>query len=172
MKIPTITTPRLMLRAFTEKDAEPLHHILGEAEVLRYFPSPTPPSLDRVQSMLARQLAHWQEYGYGWWATVLRESQSLIGWCGLQFLPEFVKTEVAYLLGKPYWGKGLGTEAARASVQFGFETVGLESILAIAHVDNAASRRVIEKLGMALIEQTNLWGIECYRYQMECSTYG
>jgi len=170
MRIPIITTARLILRPFTEEDAEPLHHILGEAGVLRYFPNPNPPSLDRVQSMLARQLPHWQEHGYGWWATVLRESQALIGWCGLQFLPEFVKTEVAYLLGKPYWGTGLGTEAARAAVQFGFETLELESILAIVHVDNAASRRVIEKLGMAFIEQTNLWGMECYRYKVERST--
>ena len=170
MRIPIITTTRLILRAFAEEDAEPLCHILGEAGVLRYFPNPNPPSLDRVQSMLARQLTHWQEHGYGWWATVLRESQALIGWCGLQFLPEFVKTEVAYLLGKPYWGTGLGTEAARAAVQFGFETLELESILAIVHVDNVASRRVIEKLGMAFIEQTNLWGMECYRYQVERST--
>ena len=101
---------------------------------------------------------------------MLRESQALIGWCGLQFLPEFVKTKVAHLLGKPYWGAGLGTEAARAAVQFGFEALELESILAIVHVDNAASRRVIEKLGMALIEQTHLWGMECYRYQVERST--
>jgi ribosomal-protein-alanine N-acetyltransferase len=172
MRIPTITTTRLILRAFTEEDAEPLHHILGEAGVLRYFPNPNPPSLDRVQSLIARQLAHWQEHGYGWWATVLRESRTLIGWCGLQFLPEFVKTEVAYLLGKPYWGKGLSTEAARAAVQFGFETLELESILAIVHVDNVASRRVIEKLEMAFIEQIPLWGMECYRYKVERSTYG
>jgi len=55
-------------------------------------------------------------------------------------------------------------------VQFGFETLELESILAIVHVDNAASRRVIEKLGMAFIEQTHLWGMECYRYKVERST--
>jgi ribosomal-protein-alanine N-acetyltransferase len=120
--------------------------------------------------LITRQLAHWQEHGYGWWAAELREIQELIGWCGLQFLPEFVKTEVAYLLSKPYWGKGLGTETARAAVQFGFETLELESILAIVHIDNAASRHVIEKLGMTLIEQTHLWGMECYRYQVERST--
>jgi len=169
MKTPTLMTPRLIFRAFTEQDAEPLHRILGEEGVLRYFPNPNPPALDQVQSLIARQLAHWQERGYGWWAAELCESQELIGWCGLQFLPEFGKTEVAYLLGKPYWGKGLGTEAARAAVQFGFDTLGLESILAIVHVDNMASRRVIEKLGMAFIEQTNLWGMECYRYQVERS---
>jgi len=162
-------TSRLIIRAFTEQDAGHLHRLLGEEDVLRYFPTPNPPSLDRVRSLIARQLAHWQEHGYGWWMAELRESQELIGWCGLQFLPEFGKTEVSYLLGKPYWRKGLGTEAARAAVQFGFETLGLKSILAIVHVDNAASRRVIEKLGMAFIEQTNLWGMECYRYQVERS---
>ena len=97
---------------------------------------------------------------------VWRESQELIGWCGLQFLPEFGETEVAYLLSRPYWGQGLATEAARAAAQFGFQTLGLERLVAIAHVENAASQRVIEKLGMSFVEQLSLWGIECYRYSL------
>jgi ribosomal-protein-alanine N-acetyltransferase len=164
--IPTITTRRLVLRAFTEQDAKPLYRILGQDGVLRYFPNSNPPSLERVQNLVARQLAHWKEYGYGWWAVVPRTEQTCIGWAGLQFLPEMNETEVAFLLSKDHWGQGLATEAALASVQHGFETLGLARIVGIVHVENGASRRVLKKLGMSLLDQTTLWGMECYRYSV------
>jgi ribosomal-protein-alanine N-acetyltransferase len=143
-----------------------LHRVLSDTQVHRYFPRTEPPSREQVEKIIARQLAHWEERGCGWWAVVSRESHDLIGWCGLQFLPEFGETEVAYLLSRPCWGQGLATEAARAAAQFGFETLGLERLVAIAHVENAASQRVIEKLGMSFVEQLHLWGIECYRYSL------
>ena len=170
--IPTVTTRRLVLRGFAEQDAQPLWRILGEDGVLRYFPSSSPPALERVQNMLARQLAHWKEYGYGRWAVVPRTEQTCIGWAGLEYLPEMNEAEVAYLLGKDYWGLGLATEAALASVQYGFETVGLARIVGIVHVENGASRRVLEKLGLSLLDQTHLWGMECYRYSMARVSFG
>lgn len=169
--VPTITTRRLILRSFTEQDVAPLHRILGDEGVLRYFPNPIPPPLDRVHTMIARQWTHWEERGYGWWAVVPHSQQELIGWCGLQFLPETNETEVAYLLGKAFWGQGLATEAARAALQYGFETLGLESIVALAHVGNKASQHVIEKLGMSFMDQISLWGIECYHYSIERSSF-
>ncbi|WP_316787572.1 GNAT family N-acetyltransferase [Thermoleptolyngbya oregonensis] len=56
--------------------------------------------------------------------------------------------EVGYVLDCPFWGRGLATEAARASLQFGFDTLGLERIVAIARPENHASQRVMQKLGM------------------------
>jgi ribosomal-protein-alanine N-acetyltransferase len=133
---------------------------------LRYFPNSNPPPLDRIQKMIARQLEHWKEYRYGRWAVVPRAGQTCIGWAGLEFLPEMNEAEVAYLLGKDYWGQGLATEAALASVQYGFKTLGLPRLVGIVHVDNLASQRVMEKLGMSFFDQANLWGMECYRYSM------
>ena len=74
MNIPTLTTPRLTLRPFTEADAEPLHRILNEDGILRYFPRPEPPDLARVQRLIAGQLQHWEEHGLGWWAVELRST--------------------------------------------------------------------------------------------------
>lgn len=166
MKIPTLTTDRLFLRPFTLQDVDALHSISSDRTVLRYFPRPEPPQRDRVERLIAQQLAHWDEHGYGWWALELRETPGLIGWCGLQFLSDFAKVEVAYLLGRDYWGRGLATEAARAAVHFGFVDLGLECIVGIAHVDNRASQRVITKLGMTLVEPRRLWDIECYWYEL------
>ena len=169
--IPTITTRRLMLRGLTEQDAEPLCRILSQDGVLRYFPNSNPPTLERIQNMIARHRTHWKEYGYGRWAIVPRTGQACIGWAGLEFLPEMNEAEVAYLLSKDYWGQGLATEAALAAVQYGFETAGLARIVGIVHVENVASRRVMDKLGMSLLDQANLWGMECYRYSMSRAAF-
>lgn len=171
MRIPTITTSRLILRAFTEEDIEPLHHILGDRDVLRYFPNTNPPSRDQVQKLISGQLKHWEEHGYGWWAIEPRSKNELIGWSGLQFLPETEEVEVAYLLGKAFWEKGLATEAAQACLQYGFEAVEPESIVAIVHPENIASQRVIEKLGMSFVDQSHYFGMDCYRYSMERSSF-
>jgi ribosomal-protein-alanine N-acetyltransferase len=167
MGIPTIVTPRLILRPFTSQDAGSLHRVLGGRDVLRYFPNPEPPTMERAERMIAHQLEHWRDYGYGWWAVELSATGEYTGWCGLQFLPETEETEVGYLLGRPFWGRGLATEAAQASVRHGFEVLGLETIVAIVHPENIASQRVIEKLGMSFTGQAHYFGMPCYHYTLE-----
>ena len=171
MVVEAITTPRLILRTFTEEDVEPMVRILGEKDVLRYFPKTDPPQRDRVQKMIVGLLKHWEEHGYGLWAVESRSTGDLMGRCGLQILPETEEVEVDFILGRPFWGQGFATEAGRASLQYGFEQLRLERVIGIAHVENKASQRVLEKLGMDLVEQRQLWGIECYRYAVERSAY-
>lgn len=169
--IPTIKTERLVLRPFAESDAVPLHGILAVEGVLRYFPSSDPPSLEKVQRLVAHQIKHWQEHGLGWWAVEPRHTRALAGWCGLQYLPETDQVEVAYLLGKDHWGQGLATEAALASIYFGFDTLNLETIIALVHPENLASQRVIEKLDMSFVDQCHLWGLDLFRYSIESSVF-
>lgn len=167
MTIPTLTTPRLVLRAFAEEDVDPMHQILGGEEVLRYFPPTDPPPRDRVRRMILGLLRHWDERGYGLWAVESRPDGELMGRCGLQYLAELDEVEVDFILGRAFWGQGFGTEAARASVRYGFEELGLPRVVGIAHVENGASQRVLEKLGMDLVEQREFFGIPCYRYVVE-----
>jgi len=167
MNIPTLTTARLVLRGFTEDDVDPLYQILSDADALRYFPDPRPPSRERVQKIISNQLQHWERHGYGWWALDPRSNKGLIGWSGLQFLPETGEVEVGYLLGQPFWGQGLATEAAQACVQYGFEQLGLQTIVGIVHPENVASQRVIEKLGLSLVDRTRYFGMDCYHYMLE-----
>jgi len=167
MDIPTVTTPRLILRAFTPDDDVPLHRILGEEDILRYYPNPNPPPLERVRKFIERQLAHWETHGFGWWAVVLNGHEELIGWNGLQFLPETGEIEVGYLLSKPFWGQGLAPEGAYAALVFGFETLNLERIIGLVHPDNVASRRVLEKIGMSFIDRASYFGMEVCRYRIE-----
>ncbi len=164
MSIPTVKTAQLTLRPFTLQDAEPLHQILSIPRVLEYFPSSDPPDLERVQNLVQRQIDHWGEHDYGWWAVEHNGEGELIGWSGLQYLPETDEIEIGYLLSKPYWGKGLATESAIAGLDYGFNSLGTEKIIGIVHPENVASQKVLEKIGFRFQEQAEYFGMECYKY--------
>jgi RimJ/RimL family protein N-acetyltransferase len=170
-EIPTITTERLVLRPFAEQDAGPLYDILAEEGVLRYFPNTSPPPRDRVGRFIAHQLKHWEEHGFGWWAVEPRERGELIGWNGLQYLPDTDEIEIGFLLAKDYWGQGLATEGARPGLWLGFETLRLERIVAVVHPENIASQRVIEKLGLTFTNEADYFGMHVYRYEIEAAAY-
>ena len=151
---------------------------MEQRDVLRFFPSPLPPPYERVQRLVQEQLEHWQEHGYGWWALEVRRGGdarrrpgAFIGWAGLQYLPETAETEVGYLLDRSYWGRGLATEAARASVLFGFKALELHEIVGIVHPENIASQRVLEKASLSRVERTVYFNMDCYRYVVERSVW-
>jgi len=164
MPIPALATPRLLLRPFNMNDTLPLHNLLVEPGVLRYFPDPSPPPVEKVGNLISRQMNHWAKHGYGWWAVENPQDPRLMGWCGLQYLPETGEIEIGYLLGKPFWGKGYATEAGLESLRFGFKELSIEKIIAIVHPENTASKRVIEKLGFKDPAQARYFGMECLRY--------
>jgi RimJ/RimL family protein N-acetyltransferase len=166
-----ITTERLVLRPFTVEDVGPLHRIVCEEGVLRYFPKSDPPPRERIEEIILGQRAHWQERGFGLWAVEARSSGTLMGRSGLMYLPQTDEVEVDFILGRAHWGQGFATEAGRAGLRFGFEEIGLESIVGIVHPENLASRRVLEKLAMRLTRADEYFGMACYRYAIERGMY-
>jgi RimJ/RimL family protein N-acetyltransferase len=166
-QIPSIQTTRLLLRPMQPADAVVLHRIYQSEGVLKYFPNPVAPPLEKLERFIAGQQAHWEEHGYGDWGILPEGEQEIVGWAGLQYLPELNETEVGYLLDRPFWGKGYATEAALASMDFGFERFSLDHIIALVHPDNLASRRVIDKCGMTYVETLSLWGIQLMRYVLK-----
>jgi RimJ/RimL family protein N-acetyltransferase len=171
MQIPTMATPRLTLRPFTGQDAGPLHRILGEEGVLRYYPSTRPPSPEAVTRFITAQLRHWEKHRLGWWAVEPRADPQLIGWNGLQYLPETKEVEVGFLLGKAWWGQGLATEGGREGLRYGFEQLGLDRIVGLVHPENAASRRVLEKLGLSFANEAEYFGITVRRYVIDATSF-
>jgi ribosomal-protein-alanine N-acetyltransferase len=171
MEVPTKETSRLILRPWSHKDVEPLQEILGVEGVLQYFPRSDPPDRDRVEKFVAAQIKHWEDNGFGWWALEQKDKSGLMGWCGLQFLPETNECEVGFLLGKPFWKRGFATEAARFSLEHGFEILSMETIVAIVHPENAASIHVIEKLGMAFDKRTRYFDMDCFRYYLNRASF-
>jgi RimJ/RimL family protein N-acetyltransferase len=104
-----------------------------------------------VAAFCANFLSQWHELGFGPFAAIHKASGQWIGQAGLNRLaewPDVHKVEVGFELQRPYWGQGLATEAAIASLRFGLETHGLERIISVANPSHLASRRVMEKAGL------------------------
>lgn len=161
-----LVTQRLTLRPFTEQDLLPFHTILNEPGLLQYFPTPDPPSLERVEKMLARLMAHWEEHGYGVWAVEASATGQLLGRCGLFYIAETAEVEVDFILGRAFWGQGFATEAGQASLHYGFDQHNLAAIVGIVHPENRASQRVLTKIGMTLTRADNYFGMACLRYEI------
>lgn len=159
-----VTTQRLNLRMFDESDAPALLAVLKGEDVLKYFPPGPPPSLDLAQRMIQRVLGAWKELGYGLWAVESSSSGEFLGRAGLQHIEETDEIEVDFIIDRRHWGRGLATEAGMAALDFGFGQMGFQRVVGIVHVDNLASRRVLEKIGMSHDVRTEYFGMVCDRY--------
>jgi ribosomal-protein-alanine N-acetyltransferase len=143
-----IETQRLRLRHFTPNDADELHRIYSNPELFKYMSNEKPLLWEQTRTVINSIIESWQHYNFGVWALVDKRNQKLIGHCGLKYLENTLEVQIGYLLLKRYWGKGLATEAAWASLKYGFEVMKLPKIVAVAKPENIASRRVMEKVGM------------------------
>ena len=169
MTIPSIETERLRLRPFRDEDAVALHRIVSAEGMLKYFPGPPIPSLEKSERLVRHQIEQWTTVGYAWWAVELKATGKLAGWNGLQYLPDTNETEIGFLIDRMLWGRGLTTEAARIGLQYGFRELAMGEIIALAHPDNGASRRVIEKLGMQFDRVTEYFGTQLARYTLSAA---
>ena len=100
------------------------------------------------------------------WAVADKITGKLLGRCGLGFLDKTPEVELGYVFAKEYWGQGLATEASLATIKYGFEQVNLERIVAIAHAENLASRRVIEKVGMTYEKDAHYYNTDVVYYAL------
>ena len=100
---------------------------------------------------------------------VHKQSNKLIGWCGLSYLDEDV--EIGYGIAKPYWGQRFASEAAAASIKYGFEELKLDRIVAVAWPDNIISRRVMDGLGMKYVKMAHYYHAEVVYYAISREEY-
>ncbi|MFM8370468.1 MAG: GNAT family N-acetyltransferase [Chloroflexota bacterium] len=165
--IPSHITERLILLPFKMADAGILFDIVNEPDIFQFFPSKSAWSLEMCERYINYQTRHWEQIGYGHWAVTLAETDQLIGWCGLEFLPDSKETEVGYLLSKPFWNRGYATEAASASVQYGQKTMRLQEIIGLTDPLNLASQRVLEKSGLTFTRKQVYFGMEMLRFSTQ-----
>jgi RimJ/RimL family protein N-acetyltransferase len=154
--MPEIETSRLYLRQFSMADLNDLSVIRSDPEVMRFIGTGQPHSVDQVKESLEHIFAGWKQHGFGRWAVLHKPDKKLISWSGLAFLDKTDEIEIGYGIAKEYWNRGFTTEAAAASIRYGFEELKLNRIVAVAMPENIASRRVMEKIGMKY-EKTGYW---------------
>ncbi|HUY24415.1 MAG TPA: GNAT family N-acetyltransferase [Candidatus Saccharimonadales bacterium] len=148
--IAELQSARLRLRDWRSADLPLFAALNADSRVMEHFPQ----VLSREQSDLLaeRIVSQLRSQGWGLWAAEVAATDTFIGFVGLNrplFQAHFTPAvEVGWRLAHQYWGCGYATEAARAALGFGFESLGLPEIVSFTNVDNQRSRRVMEKLGM------------------------
>jgi ribosomal-protein-alanine N-acetyltransferase len=167
----TLETERLRLRPFSLDDVDAYYErISSDAAVMRYLPGGKPRQRSDSQWVVGYFVRHAELHGFGVWAVEEKASGLFIGHAGLEYIPGAQEVEIAYTLGRAYWGRGLATEAAKASLRYGFESLNLPEIYGLAFTPNTASQNVMRKLGMVYEGVTDrYYGSElaCFRLTQE-----
>lgn len=145
-----LSTERLILRQWQQRDLTPFAAMNADPEVMRHFPA----LLDTQQSnALAGRLCQLiARDGWGFWAVETRSHAEFIGFVGLREtmpdMPIGARVEIGWRLAHAHWGKGYATEAAARALRFGFEELALPEIVSFAALPNLRSQAVMQKLGM------------------------
>jgi ribosomal-protein-alanine N-acetyltransferase len=160
-------TPRLILRRLGLGDLDALEPILGDPEVMRFSifgPETREGTLGFIKSTQRR----YDRDGVGQWAVIWKGSGGCAGLCGIctQRIDDAREHEIGYRLARPYWGKGIATEAACASRDYGLGRMKLSRLVAMVEPANAASIRVAEKMGMRLEKDVVFYGKPARLYSL------
>ncbi|MDQ3800441.1 MAG: GNAT family N-acetyltransferase [Acidobacteriota bacterium] len=159
-----LETERLILRRITPGDLDALIATREGDEVNKYLGGARMQNPEAIAERMKFYLECHEKHGFGMCMVIWKETGEIIGWSGLQPLGETGEIEVGYGMKKEFWGRGIGYECALAWLRYGFENIGAERIVALAHPDNVGSWRIMEKCGMRYEKNTTHFGMECVLY--------
>jgi RimJ/RimL family protein N-acetyltransferase len=145
---PILETQRLRLREFSLDDLDDLAAMVGDEDQMSFYPRPK--TRDEASDWISRNLALYEELGFGIWLLESLETSSFLGYCGLRplTLEGASETEMGWHTKKTFWNQGIATEAATAARDLAFGRFALSRLVAVVHPDHIASRRVAENIGM------------------------
>jgi RimJ/RimL family protein N-acetyltransferase len=166
-----IETDRLILREFQQTDLPKLSPILADPKVMKFSTNGIN-SVEQVQDKIADFITCYEKFGFGKWAMILKENDHLLGYCGIGIdqIDGSDEKELGYRLDSRYWRQGLATEAASASIKYGFEQFNLPYVLGVVERANIASTRVLEKVGMRYEKTTIFRAVEMDLYRINITT--
>jgi len=159
-----IETERLTFRKFTLDDLPLLIEQRSDPDVARYLGGARMQNPEALAKRIHFYMSCYDSHGFGMCPMFWKETGEMIGAAGIQPLEDTGEIEVGYSLTKPFWGRGLGTEAAKGWMEFGFNNFGLERIVAVAVLKNTASRHIMEKLGMKYEKTETHYDEDCAFY--------
>ena len=161
-----IETNRLLLRNFTDLDAALIYELNLDPDVIRYTHDPIKDLAHASEILEKVIIPQYVLNNHGRWAVHVRSTLEFLGWCGLKYRTELNEIDLGYRFKKEGWGNGYATEAAYASIQYGFEKLGLQRIVARAEIDNIGSWKVLEKCGMTYIRDEEVDGYAVKTYEI------
>lgn len=148
-----LETKRLYLREMNPSDFNSLCRILQDEKAMYAYEGAF--SDQEVQEWLDRQIYRYQKWNFGLWAAVLKETDKMIGQCGLtmQQWKDQEVLEIGYLFERSHWHQGYATEAAKACKQYAFEKLNASEVCSIIRDSNTASQNGAMRNGMVMKDQ-------------------
>ncbi len=159
---------RLYLRLFLLSDAIHFYNMNLDKDVIK-FTGDIPFKSETEAAQFLSKYDQYKRYKMGRWAVCLKKNNEFIGWCGLKYHPKESFVEIGYRFYKKYWNNGYATESSKAAINYGFNTLKLNTIYAHAHVNNMASHNVLDKCNFKFIGEKNYGGMPIKRYKIENS---
>ena len=164
-------TPRLLLRRITLRDLPDIERMQSDPQTMATLGGVRDATASR--HMLEDWVAHWDAHGFGLWSARDAASGNFAGRGGLKhtFVGGGPEVEVAYGFRPLFWGRGLATELAEASVRAGFSELGLSDLVCFTLTTNRASQRVMEKVGFRFEREVEHAGLPHRLYRLRASTW-
>ena len=155
-----LETPRLILREIEPKDFDFIADLLGNSEVMEYWPKPY--TREEARRWLEKQQDRYCKEGFGYWLVLKRYTNNPIGQAGLLRMSIEGKQEIGlgYIFHRAFWKKGFATEAASACINYAFEDLNISRVIALVRPENLASQRVVQKLNMMPVGITDYAGFK------------
>lgn len=147
LDIPVVETERLILRGFREADLDGLFALAQDPLIAEYVTYNNAPLREACWRSMALWIGHWALRGFGLWAVEERSTGTFIGRIGIWQPEGWPGTEVGWLLGRAFWGQGYATEAARASLDWGFTHLDVPQLVSVIQPENQPSMAVAERIG-------------------------
>ena len=156
-----LETERLVLQRWTSADCDALFEILSDARVARFIADGKPFTREKTAEFLAWAEKYERENNFCRWKVIEKSSGNVIGSCGFANPAGSPEIELGFLFAPQSRGKGYATEIAAAATSYGFGKLGFRQIIAMTDLENAASHRVLEKIGFARRGVEIIGGVEC-----------
>jgi [ribosomal protein S5]-alanine N-acetyltransferase len=153
-----LETERLYLRELKQEDLDRLHAIFSDEETMRFYPAPF--TREQTGQWIKKNQERYRKDGFGLWGVCLKETDELIGDCGLvrQTVDGRTEIEIGYHIHKKYWSRGFATEAAKACKAYGFHQLHFHKLICLIDPKNIPSIRVAEKIGFTIEKEVFIFG--------------
>jgi RimJ/RimL family protein N-acetyltransferase len=165
-------TERLIIREMLLTDVDEMYELHSDPEVHRFLGNKTVTSKEQVIDLINFVRKQYVDYGVGRWAITDKKTNDFIGWTGLEYVTELTNNhknyyDLGYRLIKKYWGQGIATETAYASLHYAFDKLNADEVFARADSKNIGSSRVLEKVGLRFIETFDHDGVKHNWYKID-----
>jgi [ribosomal protein S5]-alanine N-acetyltransferase len=160
-----LTTNRLILRPFEKEDASHLFELNNDPKVIRYTGDIPFETVKHAEDFILNY-DQYEKYRMGRFSVLEKTENTFFGWCGLKYSPKFDEVDLGFRFIRKHWNQGFASEASEASLKYGFQDLKLDKVVGRAMIENIASIKVLEKVGMKFKKEFDFDGYKGVIYSI------